>query len=100
MIIISVIDIGCITTLSSQLLRPIKFEKEKTKRYVAIKQKLLNIRDLQVLYKSNSEQNRFANNFSELIDFGKNGHITLSKYIEKSEIIVNPEWLDNGWKES
>ena len=82
-----------------QLYAPVKFEAEKTKRYDAIKNKLLQIRDLQVIYKSSSDQNRFANNFSELIKFGKNDSITISKYVEKSEIIVNPEWIANGWKE-
>lgn len=45
MVVISIIDVGCITTLSSQLVKPIKFEKEKNIRYTAIKNKLLDIRD-------------------------------------------------------
>ena len=69
-------------------------------RYDAIKNKLLQIRDLQIIFKSNSPQNRFANNFQELINFGKNDSISISKYVEKNEIIVNPEWIANGWKES
>ena len=45
----------------------------------AIKNKLLQIRDLQIIFKSNSPQNRFANNFQELINFGKNDSISISK---------------------
>ena len=99
LIIVALLDLGSGTKLTMQLYAPVKFEKEKTKRYNAIKNKLLNIRDLQVIYKSNSPENRFANNFSELIDFGKNDSISISKYVEKSEIIINPEWIANGWKE-
>ena len=99
LIIIALLDLGSGTKLTMQLYAPVKFETEKTKRYDAIKNKLLQIRDLQVIYKANSDQNRFANNFSELIKFGKNDSITISKYVEKSEIIVNPEWIANGWKE-
>tara|TARA_B100001758_G_C18360418_1_gene585390 strand:- start:633 stop:1436 length:804 start_codon:yes stop_codon:yes gene_type:complete len=94
------LDIGTGAKLTSQLYAPVKFEKEKTKRYDAIKKKLLQIRDLQVIYKSNSPQNRFANSFTELIEFGKSDSITISKYVEKSEIIINPDWIANGWKES
>ena len=99
LIIIALLDLGSGTKLTMQLYAPVKFEAEKTKRYDAIKNKLLQIRDLQVIYKSNSDQNRFANNFSELIEFGKNDSIVISKYVEKSEIIVNPEWIASGWKE-
>ena len=99
LIIIALLDLGSGTKLTMQLYAPVKFEKEKTKRYNAIKNKLLNIRDLQVIYKSNSPDNRFANNFSELINFAKNDSISISKYVEKSEIIINPEWIANGWKE-
>jgi len=100
LIIIGLLDFGSGTKLTMQLYAPVKFEKEKTKRYDAIKNKLLQIRDLQVIYKSNSPENRFANNFTELINFGKNDSIILSKYVEKSEIVINPEWIANGWKEN
>ena len=63
LIIIALLDLGSGTKLTMQLYAPVKFEAEKTKRYDAIKNKLLQIRDLQVIYKSSSDQNRFANNF-------------------------------------
>ena len=100
LIIIAILDIGSGTKLTMQLYAPVKFEQEKNMRYDAIKNKLLQIRDLQIIFKSNSPQNRFANNFQELINFGKNDSISISKYVEKNEIIVNPEWIANGWKES
>lgn len=100
LLIIGLLDLSGGTKLTMQLYAPVKFEKDKTERYDAIKSKLIQIRDLQVLYKSNSAENRFANNFEELIEFAKNGYITISKYVEKSEIIVNPEWIARGWKES
>ena len=70
LIIIGLLDFGSGTKLTMQLYAPVKFEKEKTKRYDAIKNKLLQIRDLQVIYKSNSPENRFANN--EYIKMQKN----------------------------
>ena len=100
LIIIAILDVGSGTKLTMQLYAPVKFEQEKNMRYDAIKNKLLQIRDLQIIFKSNSPQNRFANNFQELINFGKNDSISISKYVEKNEIIINPEWIANGWKES
>jgi len=100
LIIVIILDFVSGAKLSMQLYAPVKFEQEKSMRYDAIKNKLLQIRDLQIIFKSNSPQNRFANSFQELIDFGKNDSISISKYVEKDEIIVNPEWIANGWKEN
>ena len=65
-----------------------------------IKEKERNIRDLQVLYKSQSKDNKYCDNFTELIDFAKNDSIEITKKEERFEIIPNPSWIANGWKKS
>ena len=74
-------------------------QKEKEKEAYQ-KEKLRNIRDLQVLYKSQNSNNKFCDNFDDLIDFAKNDSVEITQKVEKSKIIINQDWIDAGWKES
>ena len=63
-----------------------------------IKEQLRNIRDLQVLYKSQNKDNKYCDNFTELIDFAKYDSVEISEKLERFKIIPNPDWIANGWK--
>jgi len=73
-------------------------ETKNTAKEAYIKEKERNIRDLQVLYKSQSADNKYCDNFTELIDFAKNDSVEITKKVERFEIIPNPNWIANGWK--
>jgi len=64
-----------------------------------IKEKERNIRDLQVLYKAQSKDNKYCNNFSDLIYFARHDSVEITKKVERYEIIPNPSWIANGWKQ-
>ena len=57
-----------------------------------------NLRDLQVLYKSQSKENKYCDNFFDLINFAKNDSVEITKKVERFKIIPNPDWIANGWK--
>jgi len=63
-----------------------------------IKEELRNLRDLQVLYKSQSKENKYCDNFFDLINFAKNDSVEITKKVERFKIIPNPDWIANGWK--
>ena len=54
--------------------------------------------DLQVLYKSQSKENKYCDNFFDLINFAKNDSVEITKKVERFKIIPNPDWIANGWK--
>ena len=57
-----------------------------------------NLRDLQVLYKSQSKENKYCDNFFDLINFAKNDSVEITEKVERFKIIPNPDWIANGWK--
>lgn len=71
-IVFTVVDYGTIA-------KPIAFEKEKTKRYTVIINKLKDIRTAQVAYKE--RHNDFSDNFNQLINFVKNDSMLLVRNI-------------------
>lgn len=77
----------------------IEYKNNLTKE-AYIKEELRNIRDLQVLYKSQSGDNKYCDNFNDLINFAKNDSVEITKKVERFRIIVNPDWIANGWKTS
>jgi len=68
-ITLPIIIILLVGWLTSIILKPIQFEKEKNYRYTFIKEKLIDIRSAQLAYKEKNGQ--FTNDFDELIDFVK-----------------------------
>ena len=71
---------------------------DEKKAYIV--ENLYNIRDLQVLYKSQSDDNKYCENFQDLILFAKHDSVEITKKVERVEIIINPAWIANGWKKS
>lgn len=59
--------------------QPIKFEKEKKKRYTEVIDQLKQIRTTQLAYKA--EHGKYTPDFNELINFAKNGKFTVVKRI-------------------
>jgi len=63
--------------------QPIKFEKEKKKRYTKVIEQLKQIRTTQLAYKA--ENGKFSGEFNELMDFAKNGQFTVVKRIGNAD---------------
>ena len=75
-------------------------ERKNQAKEAYIKENERNIRDLQVLYKAQSQDNKYCNTFSELIKFAKNDSVEITKKVERFNIIPNPDWIANGWKKN
>jgi len=75
-------------------------ERKNQAKEAYIKENERNIRDLQVLYKAQSQDNKYCNTFSELIQFAKNDSVEITKKVERFNIIPNPDWIANGWKKN
>ena len=75
-------------------------ERKNQAKEAYIKENERNIRDLQVLYKAQSQDNKYCNKFSELIQFAKNDSVEITKKVERFNIIPNPDWIANGWKKN
>ncbi|MGL4364495.1 MAG: hypothetical protein ACRCSB_04755 [Bacteroidales bacterium] len=65
--------------LVQSILSPIRFQKEKEGRYAKVIERLKDIRTLQRVYKS--EFGRYTNGFDTLMNFYKNGQITVELQI-------------------
>lgn len=72
---------------------PIRFNKEKDKRYAATIQRLKDIRTVQVAYKD--EYGKFTASFDTLINFIKHDSMKLVK----AEGSISDELLEQGWTE-
>ena len=75
-------------------------ERSNQAKEAYIKENQRNIRDLQVLYKAQSKDNKYCKTLSELINFAKNDSIEITKKVERFNIIPNPDWIANGWKKN
>ena len=73
---------------------PIRFNKEKDKRYAATIQQLKDIRTAQTAYKD--EYGKFTASFDTLIDFIKNDSMKLVR----AEGSISDELLAQGWTEA
>lgn len=73
---------------------PIRFNKEKDKRYEATIQKLKDIRTAQLAFKD--EYGRFTGSFDTLINFIEND----SMKVVKAEGSLSDELLEQGWTEA
>jgi hypothetical protein len=73
---------------------PIRFNKEKDKRYAATIQRLKDIRTAQVAFKD--EYGRFTASFDSLIDFVDNGSMKVVKAIGS----IPDDLLAQGWTEA
>ncbi|MBN2519637.1 MAG: hypothetical protein JXB17_03965 [Bacteroidales bacterium] len=67
--------------LYESILNPIRFESEKTKRYNATIQRLIDIRTAQNAYKE--ENGQYADNFDKLIEFINTDSFEIKKPIDK-----------------
>jgi len=65
------------------VMRPVRFNKEVSKRNVAVIQNLKDIRAVQLSYKSIN--NNYAGSFDTLMDFLKNGEIAVVKMVPDPE---------------
>lgn len=73
---------------------PIRFNKEKDKRYASTIQRLKDIRTAQLAFKD--EYGRFTANFDSLIDFVDNGSMKVVKAIGS----IPDDLLAQGWTEA
>lgn len=73
--------------------KPIRFNKEKDKRYAATIQRLKDIRTAQLAYKD--EYGKFTASFDTLINFVKNDSMKLVR----AEGSIPDELLEQGWTE-
>lgn len=65
--------------LVQSIMKPIRFNKEKDVRYAATIQRLKDIREVQVAYKS--KYNKYTGSFDTLINFAKKDSFEIEKYI-------------------
>lgn len=73
---------------------PIRFNKEKDKRYAATIQRLIDIRTAQIAYKD--EYGKFTASFDTLINFVKNDSMKLVR----AEGALSDDLLAQGWTEA
>tara|TARA_B100000427_G_C15453718_1_gene570759 strand:+ start:552 stop:1175 length:624 start_codon:yes stop_codon:yes gene_type:complete len=91
-ITLPIIIILLVGWLTSIILKPIQFEKEKNYRYTFIKEKLIDIRSAQLAYKEKNGQ--FTNDFDELIDFVKIDSFVL---VQKTDTLI--EYYNKVYRE-
>ncbi|MFO7723174.1 MAG: hypothetical protein R6V49_08140 [Bacteroidales bacterium] len=65
---------------------PIKFENEYQRRAEVVKERLIHIRDAQEAFKSVNK--RYTSDFDTLVDFIKNGNLTLLKKINNTPTLL------------
>ena len=82
-IVLSVVILILAAYLYYIISQPIKFEKEKKKRYTEVINQLKQIRTTQLAYKA--EHGQFTPDFNLLIDFAKNGQFTVVKRIGNAD---------------
>lgn len=74
-----VIIVGLSYMLVESIMNPIRFNREKDKRYEKTIQRLKDIRTAQLAYRS--EHHKFTGSFDTLIDFVRNGSFTVIKQV-------------------
>ena len=73
-IVLALCAVGLIWTIYSSVMEPVRFDREKAQREKVAIQRLKDIRDLQVAYKS--VNGKFTASFDTLKQFYNNGQMT------------------------
>lgn len=82
-IVLALCAVGLIWTIYSSVMEPVRFDKEKAQREKVAIQRLKDIRDLQVAYKS--VNGKFTASFDTLKQFYNNGQMTVLMQIGSND---------------
>lgn len=78
-ILLAIVVVALGYLLIESIMEPIRFDKEKDKRFKATIERLQNVRTAELAYKS--QYGKFTGNFDTLISFLKNGKIKVVKQV-------------------
>ncbi|MCF0176137.1 MAG: hypothetical protein HUJ94_04810 [Bacteroidales bacterium] len=80
----------------ASVMRPVKFEKERSIRERVAVQRLKDIRDLQVAFKGNT--GRFASTLDSIVDFYNNGKIVITQQVGSADDSASVAFTTNFMK--
>lgn len=92
-IVLAILIVVLVYLIWESIQKPIRFNKEKDKRYAATIQRLKDIRTAQIAYRD--EYGNFTASFDTLINFVKHDSMSLVK----AEGSIPDELLEQGWTE-